>query len=535
MRQLCVLLAAVCLFVLTGCEQTQNTFFINPDGTGKLVYTATFPLDIDTPNFNNKKPRTDDQKVADALKNVLTRSVGVDAWSGVSCAATPDGLILFKGTAYFHDLTTLKIGTLSGQSADNVRLEFAKTGKGYRFAVLQGKDEKKDDGKTAATTAAEDNKPKTKEAVLQAVRRARTAWKYTRPMLSVILGNDVRTYTIVAPKPAKSVQGFTPTKDGYTFTFDGAKMLKAMDELFAKSDDALAALTAQVELKDSKSLTEYFAKQFGFDPPHEPSVEIETEAPLFDYAKELAAARDTSAALLAKVRSAAQGSSDATAATPTGNGTIKSVRVQAINRSFPENEKDSGNTTLSLSVAFDGAVTSLSKVELTELTDATGKAVAAKESGCNGNLSENGTSCAITCSLPSDLTGIGRIAGTLTYSVGSGSNIVDLGTIETKKGAKGSALEAEIDNQGNGWLHLKFKGDKAMVKGFQFMTSDGTPYKVSEFQLSEWQGYCTKTLRPAEGDQWPEKLHIKIELFTASKSFTAPWSMQDITLPQAGK
>lgn len=534
MRRLFAFLPVVSMLIVAGCEQTQNTLFINPDGTGKVVYSATYPLDIDTPNFNNDKPRTDDQKVADALKSVLTRSVDVDAWSGVSCTATPDGLIAFKGTAYFHDLAKLKIGSMSGQGGHNVRLDYTKTDKGYRIAVLQDKDEKKDAGKKAAKTAADDGKPQTKEAMLQAVRRARTGWKYTRPMLSVVLGNDVRTYTIMTPTPAKAVQGFDQIKDGYTFTFDGGKMLKAMDELFARSDDELAALSARVELKDSKALTEYFGKQFGIDPEHRPSLEIEAAAPLFDYARELAAAKGASAALLAKVAVNEQEEGSAAAA-PTGSGTIKSVRVESINRTFPTDEKNKGYTRLDLSVVFDGAVSSLGKVELTELTDSSGKTVEAKESSCNGNLSQNGTSCSLSCSLPSDLAGIGRMAGTATYSVGSGSNIVDMGIIETKKGAKGSALEAEIENQDGGWLHLKFKGDKAKVKGFQILTPDGQPFKVSEFQLGEWQGYCTKTLRPAEGDKWPEKLQIKVELFTECKSFTAPWSVQDVTLPRAGK
>ena len=128
-----------------------------------------------------------------------------------------------------------------------------------------------------------------------------------------------------------------------------------------------------------------------------------------------------------------------------------------------------------------------------------------------------------------------RMAGTLAYSVGSGSKTVDLGTLEIKKGAKGAALEAEIENTDNGWLHLRFKGDPAMVKAVHVLTPDGQPFPVSDFQLNGWQGYCTKTLRPAQGDQWPEKLQFKIELFTESKAFTAPWSVQEITFPRAGK
>jgi hypothetical protein len=539
-RHLFAPLVALGLLILAGCEQTQTVLSINPDGTGKLQYTATFPLDIEMPGnvemsgSGHSKAKTDDQKVADALKNVLGKSAGVDAWSGVSCTATPDGLILFKGTAYFRDLAKIKIGPLSGGgSGGSVRLEYQKTDKGYRIAVLHDESQK-----IKVEPSAKDSKPKTQETLQQSIRRARTGWKYTRPLLSVMIGNDVHSYTIVAPKPAKSVQGFTQTKDGYSFTFDGGKLLKAMDDLFAKSDVELTALAGQVELKDSEALMDYFSKQFGFDPLHGPAVEIESATPLFDYAKEVAAAKTSFAALCVKAGIGAPDASEegvSAAAAPAGNRTVKSVRVKSVDRSFPENEDDNENTTVNLSVAFDGAVTSIGKVEITKLTDASGKAVADKDLSCNGNLSQNKTSGSISCALPSDLADIGRMAGTLTYTVGSGSKIVDLGAIEIKKGAKGAALEAEVEKAEGGWLNLKFKGDPDMVKAVHVLTPDGKPYKVTDFQLNGWQGYCTKTLRPAEGDQWPEKLQFKVELFTTSKPFTVPWSVQDITLPRAGK
>lgn len=532
MRRCLIPLAALGLLLLAGCEQTQTTLYINPDGTGKLVYTATYPLDIETPGPGNAKPRTDDQKVAAALKSVLGKSVGVEAWSGVSCTATPDGLILFKGTAYFRDLASLKLGSLAGEgsSGPSVHLEYKKTGNGYRIAVIENERDKRE-----AKASVEDNKPKTQETLMQSVRRARTGWKYTRPLLAVMIGNDVRAYTVVAPKPAKAVKGFARTQEGYAFTFDGGKLLKAMDELFAKSDAELAAFAGQVELKDSQALMEYFGKQFGFDPQSGPSLEIEADAPLFDYAAEVAAARTASAALFKKAGVTAQDGSGQAVAAPVGNGTIKSVRVKSIVRSFAENEDDHERTAIDLSVAFDGAVTALGAVAITGLTDANGLIVTNKNLMCNGNLSQDQSSCTVSCTLPADLAGIGRMTGTLAYSVGSGSKIVDLGIIEIKKGAQGAALDAEIESAENGWLHLKFKGDPALVKSVQVLTPDGQPYKVSEFQISGWQGSCTKTLRPGEGDKWPAKLQFKVELFTDSKAFTAPWSVQDIALPRVGK
>lgn len=546
MRRCFVSLAALGLLLLGGCEQTQTTLYINPDGTGKLLYVATYPLDIESPGTGKAKPRTDDQKAALALKSVLDTSVGVEAWSGVSCTATPDGLILFKGTAYFRDLASLKIGSLTGADGNGltvhdgqaVHLAYTKTARGYRIAVVEEQHAKPEDQAIAT-----DNKPRTREALLQSVRRARTNWKYARPMLSVIVGNNVRAYTVISPRPAKAVRGFTQTRDGYAFTFDGGKLLKAMDDLFAKSDGDLAALAGQVELKDSQALMAYVGKPFGFDPQSEPSLEIETDAPLFDYAGELAAARTAFATLCAKAGATAPGLAGQAPAAPASKATLKRVRVKSIRRTFAEDgQEDEGavihqneNTTIELSVAFDGAVTALGKVAITELTDANGRTCTNKDLTCNGNLAQDQTSGTLSCNLPSDLAAIGRLAGTLAYSVGSGSKIVDLGIIEIRKGAQGTALEAEIVSADGGWLHLKFTGDPALVKAVRVLTAEGQPYKVSEFQLSGWQGSCTKTLRPGEGDTWPDKLRFQVELFTESKAFTASWSVQDIALPHAGK
>jgi hypothetical protein len=34
-----------------------------------------------------------------------------------------------------------------------------------------------------------------------------------------------------------------------------------------------------------------------------------------------------------------------------------------------------------------------------------------------------------------------------------------------------------------------------------------------------------------DGNNWPEKLQFKVEMYTESKSYSAPWSIEHITLP----
>jgi len=365
-------------------------------------------------------------------------------------------------------------------------------------------------------------------------------------MLETFIGNTIQTCTIVSPTPPKSVTGFTQTKDGYSFTFDGGKLIKAMDDIFAKSDAELSALFGKVVLTDSAALQEYVTKTIGFDPEHPPFVEVETAAPLFDYAREVAAAKPSYTALCAKMGGeapeTAEGAPAATAAVD-GTGAVQRVSVSRISRSFStsDDDHDAGGTASSsveLSIAFSGAVAAVTKAAVTEIVGTDGRAVDGRKTSCMHSLAQNKTSGKISCSLPADvssLSGIKRMAGTLCYSVGSGSKTVDLGTLATQKGAKGTALEAEIEQAENGWLGIKFKADEAMVKAVRVFTPDGQPYPVSDFTLNGWQGYCTKTLRPAKGDRWPEAVQVKVEMFADCKATTVPWSVQDITFPCAGK
>ena len=110
--------------------------------------------------------------------------------------------------------------------------------------------------------------------------------------------------------------------------------------------------------------------------------------------------------------------------------------------------------------------------------------------------------------------------------------MVDFGVMELKKDAKGAALNAVVRSVDNGWLKLSFDAKESDVKSVTVLTPDGKPYKASQFSGHIWNGKYEKTMRPVQGDKWPPKLQFKVELYTASKTFTAPWSVKDIVLPK---
>ena len=53
------ILFTLALLVFSGCEDRDYACRMNPDGSGRVKYTATFPLDVQT-GPGNKKERTDE-------------------------------------------------------------------------------------------------------------------------------------------------------------------------------------------------------------------------------------------------------------------------------------------------------------------------------------------------------------------------------------------------------------------------------------------------------------------------------------------
>ena len=106
-----ILLIVTCL-AIAGCVEEKSEFTINPDGSGKVVYEAAVqPMDF---GMMGEKP--DPQAMLkQTVQQILTQSSGVDAWKDVTSKLTDDGKMYFKGTAYFPDISKLKIhNSMSG-------------------------------------------------------------------------------------------------------------------------------------------------------------------------------------------------------------------------------------------------------------------------------------------------------------------------------------------------------------------------------------------------------------------------------------
>ena len=94
-RFLTLSLAFVALALLAGC-QVEQEYWLNPDGSGKVIQRTTMNAD------------GNDHQGGNALKDLIFKSTGVEGWADLS-TATQDGKVTAQATAYFPDIAKLNL------------------------------------------------------------------------------------------------------------------------------------------------------------------------------------------------------------------------------------------------------------------------------------------------------------------------------------------------------------------------------------------------------------------------------------------
>lgn len=289
MRKMLAVAAAVAAATLmVGCIETKQDYTLNPDGSGKVLVEMTMPQ----MPFNLGPP---DGQVAPDLaakqfvKQVLDGSKGVDAWSGVRYERTEDGRTRFIGTAYFKDLSQMELG--SGKMEG---ISFAKDDTGGMVLSIK----ERDGAKSAAPP-----KELPQEQMAQRIQAERMQYQQMRPMMAAAFGTMKMDVSFRLPGTLAEVSGFKKEPSGAVrLAFDGAQMLKAMDELMA--DDTYVrqnVLAGKKSAGGSPQMDQQTReKLFGTKGPLRARVTGPFK-PLFPYASEVAAAQAAHAKMIERL------------------------------------------------------------------------------------------------------------------------------------------------------------------------------------------------------------------------------------------
>jgi hypothetical protein len=280
-------LGLFCL-ILAGCVEGEMTYTVNPDGSAKVkidVVSVVPPPLFGGTEPNAKKP---EEETLDDIRRRAIRSTlemrGVAAWKGVSAEFLPNGKLKFIGTAYVKRLTEfdstggipLLTPTLAAERGADGSLKLS--------AKRVGKD-----GPTSSN-----RKPKTPDEIKkmaddeldQYILRDLIELQSGKSLIVAILGDMKLKATFLLPGDATAVTGFERDGRKVSFTFDGNKILAAMNKSLDQDRAGWRKLYREAASADAVT-----ASILGF-PSDDLSVSVAKPGePQFDFEKEVKEAR----------------------------------------------------------------------------------------------------------------------------------------------------------------------------------------------------------------------------------------------------
>lgn len=520
-RILNVLGGVAVLGLLAGCFETKQEFTLNPDGSGKVVHASTFQaMDL----MGGGKGGTEKQAKA-ATAELISKSKGVDAWRDVSYEVLEDGRIVFKGTAYFRNLSDLDI-----PNQTMLEFDWARDG-GNGILSLRAKDKR--EGKKAAKAADENLTPQQAAAKL---KEARAKYQQMKPMMAMIMGAMKHEVVFHLPGRTGKTTAFQKDGDALTLAFDGGKMLTAMEALI-NDDTWMARNSGIMDPEAGPPMDEEMSKLlFGEKGPVQASVTGLGDA-AFDYEAEVAAAREEFATLQQQL-----GTGPVATAAPAQSGELKSVRVLGVRlvREAPEglgvrpfNEEP--GYSLSLLAELPGSVLALTEECALDTAIADDGSDLLPESEWSRrisfpNLSEDKTHVMFDAKLAlpgRGVKGIREVSGHLQYTVASGTKEVDLGFAKLAAGTAGKELGAHIESLDGQNLELKLALRPDDIKVL-FLVVGGSKTELSRRGYSGFNDSYTYTFESEQG--FPPKAKLVVETYADLQTFNAPFKVENLTL-----
>jgi hypothetical protein len=557
------------LVVLTGCFQMDQTFTINPDGSGKVVYDVTMAapnenaimgmLGMNPPAQKSRagKPNTGIAGQAmgkEMAKNILENSKGIETWKEVSIEQTKEGKTHFRGTAYFRDVSQVQISDSQGPGVSrSERITFTKGAAGEM--IIEFQQEGKSQTPAARPTVIDPE-------VEQNLQMTRQMWPSIKPMLAPMFNEIKASYTINVPGKISNVSNFKEERGALRLSIDGAKMMKAMDQMLM--DDAF--MREQVRSKKNPFETPAMdpalnEKLFGQKGPIRATITGATK-PLFDYETEVAEAQKHYPELVKRLALSDPGSMtlggpgaipsgtesetslNATAAFPRGHG-FKSVKVVGVRMvGMPDERFDDApfhgarGYSLALVGELPGAVQSMSSGKVLSALGDTGESLLPKNEFDRmidaPRLSKDKKMVRFEVNLaspPESIKGLKEISGILSATIGSGGGRIDLGITELKAGAKGTEFGALIRSlnttpQGD-TLSLQVNLPRKSIESITVLDEAGRPFPVSPSGWSQ-VGESTGVGLIARG-RYPSKGKVLIDLARGSEKVEVPFKIENIT------
>ena len=519
---------AVLCVCLTGCFDTKQKITLNPDGTGKVELVSNFAQTELLLMQNSRTPS--ETAVRDFVRKQIEETQGVDAWKDIAFSERDDGRISFRGTAYFQDLTKVRMGLNPF----------------FRFTVTKEKNGQLSIRPSIDSSAASMpmSLPGTNEPVTAAtISHERKQFRAAQPLLAATFGTMKLDTVFQIPGTLRRATNFeTNIPNTLRVQFDGTRLMPAIEERLFDPEFArqrIARGTNSNFLNDDHFLNE---KLYGQRAPIL-AVIAPGNKPLFDYAAEVSEARRAFPAIASSL-----GWVDAPAqqTKPVVDGALAKVSVTGMGWQFV-NEGTPGvfssgrrrGYTLSLTAELPGAVFSVDKITVTRAVTLEGGTLEAPEisyhpTTLRGQTLQTNVSFDLQLGSPSlSSRGLAEVSGFLECSSAENMRRVELVSGNLRAGAQGPEFGAEIESvgshiSGGGKLLLRSNLEPEQLLAMKAVGEDGSvvqleprgQMRVGQETTSTWLGS-----RPL-----PRTGKLVAEVLVGSRTLRIPFKVRNINL-----
>ena len=471
---------------LTGCYQVKKTYFINPDGKGKVIIDAVLPVvSLNLNQNNNEKPDFEGR-----VKEIIEKSKGVDGWKDIKWEETEEGKLHFTGVAYFSDINSLKIGKIG-----ILNPEMKKVNGEYLLTIKMEKGKKEKEKKKIS-----------QEEINKIVEKEKKNYFQMKPLLIGFFTDLKEEDVFYLPGEIENISNFKKISENTaSIEIKGEKILKVIDEVM--KDEKLSKKAILYDYSDEETKKQidkiFYGKIFG----EEKEIEIifKPEKELFDYNSEI---KDTKKTLKWTQKGSKEEKKSEQKVTPGGETGIEDVSVAGIKVVYLSDVKN-GILPFSSTKGLSLAVLIKLKNKIISTTGEIKKAVS--EAGENllpeniwnrrinfPSISKSGKEVLLNIGLklPEKSKIVKEIEGEIEYVCG-GDKVeeVNSGIENFKEGEKGSFSNCKIlKNEKSKWQSGKFQIDieckipKYKVKDIKFYDEKGNLIKsriVGTFLMNE--------------------------------------------------
>jgi len=357
-RTLLAVMLALVMSSFAGCVEEELEYTLNPDGSGKVSFRRI---------SSGSSPDRE-------LSSLVKEAKGVEGWNDLSAEVLDDGRGIIAGTAYFSDVSRLRLQKGSDKGLfDNIVFTVEEDGS-LRLALgdpVPLAEAQKMEGTPPAP-------PSSEEEIKVQMKQKRLEYGAQRVFMEEMFKSLRLQGRFILPGTISSTSVFEKESERQAlFVLKGAEIMQANDELMA--DDALL----REAILGGEDAMENPLKQKIIGGNKTPEVVVSAPLePLFDYGAEVAGARDGASALAAfeekkeKAEAAGGGSGGVSEASPIEVQNVSATATWKTNYSSGSDGKTVERKLIDMKVTLEGDEAAASfmvgKLKITTLKADTG-------------------------------------------------------------------------------------------------------------------------------------------------------------------